>query len=273
MSVITWAGVDLTAPIGISEASVLAAAGAVYFLVNALAIAGVIALSTPSPTWTAIAGTRRDNIGAALTVCFAVVAALAVSHAWIAPLLLVPLLATLDWGLLQIETARGDARTDHKTQLLNSRGWQEAATRELTRRTTKGLAVAVIDLDHFKQVNDTWGHPAGDAVLKAVAAVLRATTRHNDVIGRFGGEEFVLLLPDTDAPSALAVAERIRHGISPMTVPTTDKRGHQVTIHGQTTSIGIATTQTPDLPTLIQSADAALYEAKTSGRDRIHIAG
>ncbi|MGX7827246.1 diguanylate cyclase [Actinokineospora sp. 24-640] len=276
MAVVRLAGVTVDASFGVRDTLVLAGAGAAYFLVNAAAVAGVIALSSERPTWEAIAGTRRDNLGGALMVCLAVVAALAIAHAWMAPLFLVPLLAALDWGALQIETARGDARTDYKTQLLNSRGWHEEAGREVARarRSAGALAVAVIDLDHFKQVNDTWGHPAGDAVLRAVGAVLRETTRHGDVVGRFGGEEFVLLLPDTDAVAALAVAERVRRGIAEMRVSATDKRGRRVTIFGRTTSIGIAGGAGPrtDLDTLLRSADAALYEAKRHGRDRIRVA-
>ncbi|GAA4421633.1 GGDEF domain-containing protein [Actinokineospora soli] len=276
MAVVRLAGVSVDASFGWGDALVLAGAGAAYFLVNAFAIAGAIALSSASATWEQIAGSRRDNLGGALMVCLAVIAALATAHAWMAPLFLVPLLAALDWGALQIEAARGDARTDHKTQLLNSRGWHEEAGREVlrARRHAGSLAVAVIDLDHFKQVNDTWGHPAGDAVLRAVAAVLRESTRHGDVVGRFGGDEFGLLLPDTDAAAATAIAYSVRQGIAGMRVQAADKRGRPVTIGGRTTSIGIATATRPttELDPLLRAADAALYEAKQQGRDRIHVA-
>jgi diguanylate cyclase (GGDEF)-like protein len=272
MAVIRLAGVSVDAAFGVGGALALAGAGAAYFLVNAFAIAGVIALSSKSATWEQVAGSRRDNLGGALMVCLAVIAALATAHAWMAPLFLVPLLAALDWGALQIETARGDARTDHKTQLLNSRGWLEAAAREVVR--ARQVAVAVIDLDHFKQVNDTWGHPAGDAVLRAVGSVLRESTRHGDVVGRFGGEEFVLLLPDTDSAAAVAVAERVRRGIAAMRVEAADKRGRRVMIGGRTTSIGIAAGvgDGVELERLLRAADAALYEAKQQGRDRIRSA-
>ncbi|MGW5053435.1 diguanylate cyclase [Actinokineospora sp. NPDC004072] len=277
MAVIRLAGVSVDAAFGAREVAVLACAGIAYFLVNAFAIAGAIALSSADATWEAIAGSRRDNLGGAVMVCLAVIAALATAHAWLAPLVLVPLLAAVDWGALQIEAARGDARTDHKTQLLNSRGWHEVAGREVdrARRLSGPVAVAVLDLDHFKQVNDTWGHPAGDAVLRAVGSVLRTSTRHGDVVGRFGGEEFVLLLPDTDAAAAVAVAERVRRGIADMQVAAADKRGRPVTIWGRTTSIGIAagTGPTTDLDALLRAADAALYEAKQQGRDRIQVAG
>ncbi len=274
--VVRLAGLDVTDTFGTREAGILALAGAAYFLVNAAAIGGVIFLSTPEPTWTLIAGGRRDNAMAALTVCLGALAALAIAHAWLAPLFVIPLLCALDWGALQIENLRGDARTDHKTQLLNSRGWHEQAGREIARarrqRTT--LSVAVLDLDYFKHVNDTWGHPAGDAVLRAVGAVLRETTRQGDVVGRFGGEEFVLLLPDTDAEQAAMVAERVRLGVADMIVAATDKRGQPVLIAERTTSIGVAAGpgSTAELDTLLRRADAAVYEAKHAGRNRVRMA-
>ncbi|WP_169514612.1 GGDEF domain-containing protein [Actinokineospora enzanensis] len=274
--VIRWGGVDVSAEFGARDAAVLALAGLAYFVVNAIAIGGVIALSTPQPTWTAVVGGSRDNAMAALTTCLGALAALAIAHAWLAPLFLVPLLCALDWGALQIENLRGDARTDHKTQLLNSRGWHEQAGRELARAHRLGttLSVAVLDLDYFKQVNDTWGHPAGDAVLRAVGKVLRETTRQGDVVGRFGGEEFVLLLPDTDAAGAVQVAERIRQGVAAMTVAATDKRGQPVVISGRTTSIGVAAAPgaLADLELLLRHADAAVYEAKHAGRDQVRCA-
>ncbi|WP_051385388.1 GGDEF domain-containing protein [Actinokineospora inagensis] len=274
LAVVRLAGVHVTSTFGAQDALVLALAGLTYFVINAVAIGGVIALSTPQPTWTVVVGTRRDNLMAALTVCLGALAALAIAHAWLAPLFVVPLLVALDWGALQIENLRGDARTDHKTQLLNSRGWHEQAGRELSRsaRTQSTLAVAVLDLDHFKQVNDTWGHPAGDAVLRSVGAVLRETTRQGDVVGRFGGEEFVLLLPDTDIDGAALVAERVRRGVAGMQVAATDKRGQPVVISDRTTSIGVAAGSGVDLETLLRRADAAVYEAKNGGRNQVRAA-
>ncbi|PPK68968.1 GGDEF domain-containing protein [Actinokineospora auranticolor] len=273
-AVVRVAGVTVDTAIGPRDVLVLTLAGLAYFVLNALSIAGVIALSAPQPTWTTVIGSRRDNALAALTVCLGVLAALAIANAWLAPLFLVPLLCAMDWGALQIENLRGDARTDHKTQLLNSRGWHEQAGRELARaKRQRGttLAVAVLDLDYFKQVNDTWGHPAGDAVLRAVGAVLRESVRQGDVVGRFGGEEFVLLFPDTDLDAAAMVAERIRLGVAAMSVAATDKRGQPVVIANRTTSIGVAaaTGDDADLETLLQRADAAVYEAKNGGRDQV----
>jgi len=246
-----------------------------YFACQAVVVGGVIALSTPSATQADIAGSRRDNLFAALVLCAGALLALATGQFWLAPLLGVPLLCAADWAIRQVETARGDARTDDKTGLLNNRGWNEEADRELARarRTGSSVSVAVLDLDHFKIVNDTWGHPAGDAVLRAVSAVLRDTVRKGDVIGRFGGEEFVLLLPDSDAGAATAVAERVRAGIAAMAVPATDKRGAPVIIDGRTVSIGLSVGAggLAELDALLRTADAAVYDAKTGGRDQVRV--
>ncbi|WP_197523209.1 GGDEF domain-containing protein [Actinokineospora pegani] len=276
LAVVRLAGLDVLDRLTPVDLLVLLAAAAVHFFLNAGAIAGVIALSSSRPTRTEVVGSRRDNAMAAVTMFVGVLVALAVAHAWAAPLLVVPLLCALDWGVLQIETLRGDSRTDEKTDLLNSRGWHEQVDREFVRARRRGssVAVAVLDLDHFKVVNDTWGHPAGDAVLRAVATVLHHTTRQGDIVGRFGGEEFVLLLPDTDAPQAAVVAERVRQGIAAMIVPATDKRGNPVAIDARTTSIGVAAAPAPTttLESLLRQADAAVYEAKSTGRNRVRMA-
>jgi diguanylate cyclase (GGDEF)-like protein len=133
----------------------------------------------------------------------------------------------------------------------------------------------MVDLDHFKSINDTWGHPAGDDVLEYVAHALRSATRPSDVIGRFGGEEFVLLLPDADLGEAKAAGERIRQTIAGLHVPTTDKRGGPVAIANRTTSVGVAVCPEHgnQLEDLLQAADAAVYEAKENGRDQVCLAG
>jgi diguanylate cyclase (GGDEF)-like protein len=246
-----------------------------YFACQAAIVGGVIALSAPTATLAGIVGSRRDNLFAALVLCAGALLALATGQSWIAPLFGVPLLCAADWAVRQVETARGDARTDDKTGLLNNRGWNEEADRELARarRTGSTVSVAVLDLDHFKVVNDTWGHPAGDAVLRAVGEVLRETVRKGDVIGRFGGEEFVLLLPDSDATEAGAVAERVRAGIAAMAVVATDKRGAPVVIDHRTVSIGLSVGSggLAELDALLRTADAAVYDAKTGGRDQVRV--
>ena len=127
------------------------------------------------------------------------------------------------------------------------------------------MALLVVDLDHFKRVNDTYGHPAGDAVLKALASILTQGVRESDIICRYGGEEFLILLPVTDAAAALALAERVRASVD--AVPDTPERP------ACTTSIGVACVQAGDtsFDALIGRADAALYRAKAGGRNRVEM--
>jgi diguanylate cyclase (GGDEF)-like protein len=164
---------------------------------------------------------------------------------------------------------RGPDRRQDRS--LNAGSWQRSAATEVTRSSrTRPLAVAIADIDHFKAVNDTYGHLAGDAVLAAVAAVMRDLLRDCDLLGRFGGEEFALLLPGTTAAQALEITERIRHGISQLEVPRDGASPIRVTI-SISISIGVAVPG-PDrriLEDLLAAADHALYQAKGSGRDRV----
>ncbi len=141
---------------------------------------------------------------------------------------------------------------------------------EVTRaaRAQTPLAVAMADIDHFKAVNDTHGHLAGDAVLAAVAAAMRDLLRDCDLCGRFGGEEFSLLLPHTTAAQALEITERIRQGISQLAIPRDGTAAIRVTI-----SIGVAVPGQArrTLDDLLAAADHALYQAKRRGRDRVVI--
>lgn len=265
----------LVSDTSLAEVLILLGAAVTYFVTQAIIVGIVIVLSTTRPTWSAVIGSRGDNAFEALALCMALLVTFAVAHSWLAPLLVVPLVCAADWAARQVEQLRGDSRTDHTTALLNARGWHEQAAREAARVRRQGgaFAVAVLDLDFFKSVNDTWGHPAGDAVLRTVATVLNERTRQGDVVGRIGGEEFALLLPDTDAEQALVVAERVRTGVADMRVPATDKRGQPVTIEGRTTSVGIAAGHdgTAELAALLHAADAALYDAKVGGRNRIRL--
>lgn len=139
------------------------------------------------------------------------------------------------------------------------------------RRYKHGLAVAMVDIDHFKQVNDKYGHLAGDQVLREVAAVLQKSLRVTDIVARFGGEEFLLLMPEIRPEAALAVSLRIRMAIQGMVVDTVSG---PVSV---TVSIGVACInppeEVPDDETLIQRADESLYEAKRSGRNRVILWG
>ncbi|GGF48603.1 diguanylate cyclase [Azorhizobium oxalatiphilum] len=161
------------------------------------------------------------------------------------------------------------ADTDPLTGLLNRRSFMQIADVALESAQAHGrLGVLMADIDHFKGVNDTYGHPAGDAVIKHVAAVFRANLRTHDHVGRFGGEEFVVLLQDTDEATTLALAERIRLAIAADPVLFEDQT---IAI---TISIGaaLAGNGDRDMDEVIERADLGLYDAKNSGRNRVSFA-
>jgi diguanylate cyclase (GGDEF)-like protein len=166
------------------------------------------------------------------------------------------------------------SRIDTKTGLLNASAWEGEATAEIDRalRTQTPLALALVDIDHFKAVNDTHGHLVGDKVLRAVTDGLRSQLRSYDLAGRFGGEEFVILLPHAREPDAFSVAERLRSHIASLSVPVSDgnEAGPHVTV---TISVGVASLESAgrELTDLVAAADAALYYAKETGRNRTHM--
>ena len=164
-----------------------------------------------------------------------------------------------------------ESRADAKTGLLNAATWEREAAAEVARsvRTFSPLAVALLDLDRFKHINDTHGHLVGDEVLRKIAGAMTDVLREYDVAGRFGGEEFVMLLPQTRAPDALRIAERVRAHIARQ--PVYSASGERISV---TVSIGVAALdagQSRELPELLAAADAALYRAKASGRDQVQM--
>jgi diguanylate cyclase (GGDEF)-like protein/PAS domain S-box-containing protein len=164
------------------------------------------------------------------------------------------------------------AVTDELTGLLNRRGFLQLGEREFERavRFNRPLAVLMCDIDHFKMVNDAHGHPAGDQVLRELADCFRKSTRGIDVVGRYGGEEFVLLLPETLLPEAIQIAERFRESIAALSVLVCPAGGDssEVRVH-ITVSVGVAVAAPgiPKLSILINLSDQAMYRAKTSGRN------
>lgn len=157
------------------------------------------------------------------------------------------------------------SRIDGLSGVLNRGNWEETVSNEFQRfcRTGHAVSLLMLDIDHFKQINDRYGHPVGDQVIRNVAALVRETLRGPDTVGRYGGEEFGIVLPDTDANGAFVIAERIRERIEGATlVRDGDLRG--------TVSIGIAeaTVDLSDEGEWIVRADRALYRAKALGRNR-----
>jgi diguanylate cyclase (GGDEF)-like protein len=163
------------------------------------------------------------------------------------------------------------SKTDPLTAVLNRRAFMEILEVEFSkaRRYTTPMSFVMVDLDHFKSVNDRYGHLAGDQVLRSAAGAIKASLRASDVVARYGGEEFALLLPNTDRRGAEEVAERCRRLMRDTPV-----------IAGQSTivttaSMGLATFPAEGIERiedLIARADAALYRAKENGRDRVQVA-
>jgi diguanylate cyclase (GGDEF)-like protein len=164
------------------------------------------------------------------------------------------------------------ARTDPKTGLLNATAWQREADAEITRalRSDTPLALLLVDVDFFKRVNDKHGHLIGDEVLRSLAAELRQQVRESDVVGRFGGEEFTVLLPGTDTVGACRIAERLRRSASSLSVAAVPTAPAQIQV---TVSIGVAALgqHGTDLFELLAAADLALYRAKDSGRNQVQL--
>jgi len=156
--------------------------------------------------------------------------------------------------------------TDSLTGLLNRRHFMALSSREETRSRRHDLvfSVLMLDIDHFKRINDTYGHPIGDLAIKALAAVCNKALRPHDILARFGGEEFVLTLPQTDREGALVVAERIRQAVEQNEVAT-EQGPVRFTV-----SIGVSTYRRGKaFDQVMETADQALYRAKEGGRNRV----
>jgi diguanylate cyclase len=137
---------------------------------------------------------------------------------------------------------------------------------KIAKESTEQLSVLAIEIDHFKKVNDKYGHPDGDKVLQKLGLTLKITTRHFDIVGRCGGEEFRILLLDCPNQRAIQIAERIRLTVENEKFPISNERFINITI-----SIGVSSfpETTCDINALLEDADHALYEAKRSGRNRV----
>jgi diguanylate cyclase (GGDEF)-like protein len=168
-------------------------------------------------------------------------------------------------NLRNLAVAEFRAATDALTGLPNARAVQDSLRRMVAQasRTLSPLTAIMLDLDHFKQINDKYGHGRGDDVLAAVGSVLEATLRASDFVGRYGGEEFVILLPDTGRTEGAAVAEKIRAAVEATLVPEVGQR--------ITASLGLAVLpdDAGDSVALLRHADRLLYTAKANGRNRV----
>jgi diguanylate cyclase (GGDEF)-like protein len=169
-------------------------------------------------------------------------------------------------NLLLFEEVKSLAIRDGLTGLYNYRHFHEVLTHqvEVSRRYEWPLSLLFLDIDNFKKINDTWGHPEGDSVLRALADFLQTHVRHADMICRYGGEEFVVLMPQSTAPQAFLLADRLREEIAANPFPLSQEEIHL------TVSLGVATLE-PHMrgEDLVKTADAALYRAKQAGKNRV----
>jgi diguanylate cyclase (GGDEF)-like protein len=156
--------------------------------------------------------------------------------------------------------------TDALTGIANRLQIEKSLDNELsqTNHNQQLLSILLLDIDHFKNINDTYGHPIGDEVLQGVAQILRDNTRERDIVGRWGGEEFLIILPETDLSLALRLAEKLRATLAAEQFPTIDQ---------VTASFGVAEAL-DDISArhLVQRVDVALYQAKEQGRNRVNTA-
>jgi diguanylate cyclase (GGDEF)-like protein len=255
---------------GAGEAAIVLLSLVVYTAVNTTMIAGAIFLAARPLPVRALFGTAEENGLEIATLCLGGMTALTVLHTpWLTVLSIVPMVVLQRGALIkQLEVA---ATTDPKTGLLNAVAWRQIAQKELARaaRDRHTVAVMIVDMDRFKAVNDTHGHLVGDAVLIAVAERLTAELRQYDSVGRFGGEEFVAILPEVDLATARAVSDRILTQVRELEVFSPD--APTVPLGGFSASIGVALypNNGADVESLLHVADSALYAAKSAGRDRV----
>jgi diguanylate cyclase (GGDEF)-like protein len=262
-------------------AAAMTLAGIVVFTtVNRLLIYGAMCIARGSLDVKLLVGDWEDNGLELATLCLGGLTGLALaSQPALAVLALLPTFALQRGALVkELELA---AAQDAKTGLLNAIAWQHLAKRELSRaeREHKPTTILIIDLDDFKAVNDNFGHILGDAALRGVGECLREELRGYDTVGRFGGEEFVAVLPDVDELEAALVAERLRRRIGATAIATFAAHSPQpertaATDKTLSTSIGVACypEHGMELEQLLVAADSALYRAKRTGRNRVEFA-
>ena len=179
--------------------------------------------------------------------------------------------AALLWRIHLLQGIQDQQATrDFLTGAVNRRHFCELAQRHLLlrRRGGKPLVLAILDLDHFKTVNDRYGHPVGDIVLKSLCTMCAMSLRESDVIGRLGGEEFAILMPDTDLDTAAHVIERVRRLIASTPIAIGAEQHIRITA-----SIGVASAvdSTDTVESILARADQLLYQAKAAGRDQVRI--
>jgi diguanylate cyclase (GGDEF)-like protein len=244
------------------------ACAVLFAVLNACIVAIAAHLGEPDAPWADVLWDSESLLLDLTETCAGILVAITCALSFLLLLVALPPVILLQRSLIHQQLTAA-ARTDPKTGLLNAAAWQREADSEVTRalRSATPLAVLLVDVDHFKRVNDSHGHLAGDEVLRALAAELRQQVRESDLVGRFGGEEFTILLPRTDAGGACRIAERLRTRAGLLSVSAADGR---ISV---TVSIGVAVLgrHGSDLFQLLAAADLALYRAKDAGRNQVRI--
>jgi len=242
----------------------------VFSAVNSVLIAVAIGMAERTTSALRTLGSWNENAIEYATLCLGVLTAALLNWNPLLVATFIPALHILHRSILvrQLEQA---AIRDSKTGLLNAMAWHTFATKELEKAERNGdtLGVLMIDIDHFKLFNDQYGHLVGDRVLRDVAATVRREVRSDDCVGRFGGEEFVVALPNVDQEEATAVAERICAQVREIRAPDNEDGGSGISV-----SVGVAVYPAAGtgLDDVLLKADNAMYGAKDNGRNQVRAA-
>lgn len=256
---------------GWGDLAAVVAAAAVQWTVNTVLVGTVIAWTVPIEHPRQVVGSASDNLLETGQLVLGVFAALGLL--WWPPMALLMIVPIFALHLcVQLDHYKLAARTDQRTGLLNAIAWHEQARDALARAhaTSGTVGVLMIDLDWFKRINDTHGHPVGDDVLTQVATIVAKSVRRGDSVGRYGGEEFAVLLPGVDEHEAHTVAERIRTRIHELHIETPS--GRPLSLSATIGGALYPTIPDTDLDGLISAADNALYAGKKAGRNQVALA-
>ncbi len=252
----------------------VAACGVLQWAVNNCLVLPAVKGSDPTARVRDMVLSREGLQNDATELCVAVLVTIGVAITPVTLAFALPFVTLLQRSFRHAQLVN-DSRIDGKTGLLNAATWDREAGGEVARalRTRSALAVALIDIDNFKMVNDSYGHLAGDRALTAIASTVKIFLREYDLVGRFGGEEFAVLLPQTSELDAWRIAERMRAQVAEVPIEVGDKsRAETITL---TVSVGLATMDgsTSQLTDMLAAADVALYRAKHAGRNQVRMAG
>jgi diguanylate cyclase (GGDEF)-like protein len=254
---------------------VVAAVAVLQWAVNAVLVLPAVKASDPALRIRDMLLQREQVQNDVVELCVAVLVVLGIAITPLTIIFSLPFVTLLQRSVRHAQLVNA-SRIDSKTGLLNAGTWEREAASEVARavRTRTPLALVLIDIDHFKVVNDLHGHLAGDKALRAIAHTFQIFLRDYDLAGRFGGEEFALLLPQTSATDARQIAERVRKHIAAMLISVDDDPATeplQVTVSVGVAALGVSWERTTgsQLTDLLAGADSALYRAKHAGRNQV----